>query len=196
MSRRTTPRSIPNRRLGLLVHLALVAPIGQLNSNRRCSYSDRSPARSNGGPVVQSIGRYRKRLVQAHTAECQRIQKTLEDAPLTELREDMGRSGVCKQDGVARFQAHDRARRRDARPVQVGGRSARRAVLDGDPSSHSSCATPPARSSRRCRFTCESCRRVAGLRPPSVPTRWTCFASSGSCGRWESRGTKRLLRGT
>jgi len=29
---------------------------------------------------VQSIGRYRKRLVQAHTSECQRLHKTLEDA--------------------------------------------------------------------------------------------------------------------
>jgi transposase len=30
---------------------------------------------------LRDLTRYRKRLIQAHTSECQRIQKTLEDGP-------------------------------------------------------------------------------------------------------------------
>jgi transposase len=80
---------------------------------------------------LRDLTRYRTKLIQERTREIQRVQKLLEDAPLTELREEMGRSGGPGPGWVAMFPACDRARRCHAGPVEVGGCSARHALLDG-----------------------------------------------------------------
>lgn len=78
---------------------------------------------------LRDLTRYRKRLIQAHSSECQRVQKTLEDALLTELREEMGRSETAAPDRVVMVPPRDRASRRHTRPRGTGGAPARRATF-------------------------------------------------------------------
>ncbi|MGK2885011.1 MAG: IS110 family transposase [Rhodococcus sp. (in: high G+C Gram-positive bacteria)] len=80
---------------------------------------------------MRDVTRYRKKLIQAHTAECQRIQKNLEDALLTELRGRMCCSGGSAPNCVATVPARARVRRFSPKLVDSCRSPARRAPVDG-----------------------------------------------------------------
>jgi len=71
--------------------------------------------------------RYRRHLTQARTAEKQRVEKLLEDAQLTELRERIAMLGRPASPSVARFPARDQLRGWCAGPVVAEGASLRSA---------------------------------------------------------------------
>lgn len=63
------------------------------------------------------MGRYRKRLIQAHSSECQRVQKTLEDAG---IKLDSVASDVLGMSGRAMLKALVEGERDPKGPGRVG----------------------------------------------------------------------------
>ena len=76
---------------------------------------------------LRDVTRYRADLVAARTAEKQRVEKLLEDAQLTELRERIAMLGRPASTSVARFPAHDQRRGWRAGPVLAEGAALRSA---------------------------------------------------------------------
>ncbi len=80
--------------------------------------------------ALRDLCRYRKAVIEERARESQRLHKVLEDALLTELREEKGCSGGPAPDWVVTVPARDRARSCRARPVEADGRPAWRTTAD------------------------------------------------------------------
>jgi transposase len=80
---------------------------------------------------LRELTRYRKTQIRARGQEIQRLEKILQDALLTELREEMRWSDAVARDCVVTVLARDRARSCCAKPVEADGRPAWRASVDG-----------------------------------------------------------------
>ena len=70
---------------------------------------------------LRDLCRYRRTLVQERTREKQRAEKLLEDALLTELREEVSQLSGRALAGVCTFPAHDRNGRSSAGSCVAGG---------------------------------------------------------------------------
>ena len=70
---------------------------------------------------LRDLCRYRRTLVQERTREKQRAEKLLEDALLTELREEVSQLSGRALARVCTFPAHDRDGRSSAGPGVAGG---------------------------------------------------------------------------
>jgi len=73
---------------------------------------------------LRDLTRYRRTLIRERTAEKQRVEKLLEDAPLTELRKGVPQFSGHVPAGVGTFPAHDRNGRSSAGSGVAGGAAA------------------------------------------------------------------------
>lgn len=80
---------------------------------------------------LRDLTRTQTTITRDRAREIQRLEKLLEDALLTELREEMRWSDALAPDCVVTVPARDRARSCCARPVEADGRPAWRASVDG-----------------------------------------------------------------